>query len=221
MPSTLSYSSVAFLVNAMKLRKHPINLPFTPRRTVASDNDDDLKGLISWVRSSQALRTSSEEQTDQLTKLSLRYTYRHRIAKLRDLTRAELPDFTRDEDYKDFQTMLSLRYIYLHRIEELHDLTIGEDFSVSQKSERYFWDFFQTLRPLRETELAIISDGTLSAIWDGKNGDYVGIEFLDSGKLLYTIFKGEMDSAERICEADYGQIKDVESRLGITILIRY
>ena len=120
---------------------------------------------------------------------------------------------TRAGEDTNVLTILSLRYTYYQRIAELRDLTIGEEFSLSQKSERYFWDFFQTLRPVREAELAIISDGTLSAIWDGNNGDYVGVEFLNDGKLLYTIFKGEMDSADRICEADYGHIEDVESRI--------
>ena len=137
---------------------------------------------------------------DYLQELSLRVRPRHSLN-------------TRSGEDTCALTLLSLRYIYRHRIAELRDLTMGEDFSVSPKSERYFWDFFQKLRPLREAELAIISDGTLSAIWDGNNGDYVGVEFLDSGQLLYTIFKGGIDSANRICEADYGDREHVESRI--------
>lgn len=183
MPNTLSYLTNSFhggkssvvLVDSMGLNKHEI-VSSGIRDTSFVLVIDYLQELSLRVRPRQSLNTRSDEDTNALTILSLRYTYRHRIA-------------------------------------ELRDLTIGEDFSLSQKSERYFWDFFQTLRPVREAELAIISDGTLSAIWDGNNGDYVGVEFLNDGKLLYTIFKGEMDSADRICEADYGHIKDVESRI--------
>ena len=165
----------ALLVNSIALNKHEIISP-SMRDTSYVMVIDYLQEARLRVRPGQSLSTRSDEDTNALTILSLRYTYRQRIA-------------------------------------ELRDLTMGEDFSLSQKSERYFWDFFQTLRPVREAELAIISDGTLSAIWDGNNGDYVGVEFLNDGKLLYTIFKGEMDSADRICEADYGHIKDVESRI--------
>lgn len=183
MPNTLSTLTNSFrgnephalMANLMGLNGHEI-ISSGVRDTSYVVVIDYLQELSLRVRPRQALNTRSDEDTNALTLLSLRYTYRHRIA-------------------------------------ELRDLTMGEDFSVSQKSERYFWDFFQALHPLREAELAIISDGTLSAIWDGNNGDYVGVEFLNDGKLLYTIFKGEMDSANRICEADYGHIKDVESRI--------
>lgn len=104
-------------------------------------------------------------------------------------------------------------HVYRRRIDDLREMAEDEGFTVAEASIKDFWIFFSTLSPYQKAELAVNPNENLRAIWDDNHGNHVGIQFRGAGVLQYVIFKGPVDSPERIYDAGRGDIEVVRQRV--------
>lgn len=80
-------------------------------------------------------------------------------------------------------------HTYHHRIETLRSDAEIEGFAVNNASEEDFWSFIGSIPSAKKAELVLMDNGNFRAVWKGKNGDHLGIQFLGEQMAEYVIFK--------------------------------
>ena len=78
---------------------------------------------------------------------------------------------------------------YRSRIEALRSDAEFDGFIVNEASERDFWSFVNSVSFLRKAEVVLVDNGNLRAVWDGKDGSHLGLQFLGNRLVEYVIFK--------------------------------
>jgi hypothetical protein len=83
----------------------------------------------------------------------------------------------RDEALKSLET----------RIAELRSDAAAELANWSVASEETLRNFLQTFRPTERPAIFLSDAGLLSAVWDGPNGEHVGLTFKDEATIFYVM----------------------------------
>lgn len=93
---------------------------------------------------------------------------------------------------------------YDDRIEVLKEQATLEGYSLNHASEMAFSTFLGKNPLLRLGFLFLMENGNLRAVWKGRNGAHVGLQFLHNGFIQYVIFKQREVSSpmSRVCGRD-------------------
>ena len=75
------------------------------------------------------------------------------------------------------------------RIEELQNEAELDGYSINAASRYSFWHFFKRNPLITRDRLVLMENGNLRAVWKGKNGAHIGLQFLDQSSVQYVIFK--------------------------------
>ena len=78
---------------------------------------------------------------------------------------------------------------YRSRIEALRSDADLDGFAVNEASERDFWSFVRSVPFVRKAEVVLVDNGNLRAVWGGKDGSHLGLQFLGNRLVEYVIFK--------------------------------
>ena len=82
-----------------------------------------------------------------------------------------------------------ITHAYHHRIETLRSDAEIEGLAVNNASEDNFWSFIGSIPSARKAELVLMDNGNFRAVWQDKNGDHLGVQFLGERMAEYVIFK--------------------------------
>ena len=82
-----------------------------------------------------------------------------------------------------------ITHAYHHRIETLRSDAEIEGLAVNNTSEDNFWSFIGSIPSARKAELVLMDNGNFRAVWQDKNGDHLGVQFLGERMTEYVIFK--------------------------------
>ena len=98
---------------------------------------------------------------------------------------------------------------YKTRIETLRSYGAEEDLPINQNSEYDFWVFIHINPDICKTELALVDNGNLRAIWKwGKHG-HLGIEFFGNQEIQYVVFWQNKPNGEILREANNGTFETI------------
>ena len=71
----------------------------------------------------------------------------------------------------------------------LRHLATDDGYSLRLASEDDFWTFIRLDRHLRKSNLVLMDNGNLRAVWKNDQETHFGLQFLGGGMVQYVIFK--------------------------------
>ena len=77
---------------------------------------------------------------------------------------------------------------YASRIARLHLIVEEEGGTISEDSERDFWDFVRRYPFTEPGQVVVTSEGHLRLVWKGNDEAHIGIRFLGDRRVRYVIF---------------------------------
>ena len=83
---------------------------------------------------------------------------------------------------------------YTRRIDELRGYGQFEGVRINEDSERDFWSFVPSAPSENESELILMDNGNLRAVWQDSASNHVAIQFLGRQEAEYVIFSRRADS---------------------------
>ena len=78
---------------------------------------------------------------------------------------------------------------YKSRIRVLKEQAELDGYTLNQRSKAAFLEFIDKNPLIKRGRLVLTENGNLRAVWKGKNGAHVGLQFLDGRSIQYVIFK--------------------------------
>ncbi len=78
---------------------------------------------------------------------------------------------------------------YKSRIRVLKEQAELDGYTLNQRSKAAFLEFIDKNPLIKRGRLVLMENGNLRAVWKGKNGAHVGLQFLDGRSIQYVIFK--------------------------------
>ena len=83
---------------------------------------------------------------------------------------------------------------YTRRIDELRGYGQLEGVRINEDSERDFWSYVPSAPSENESELILMDNGNLRAVWQDRASNHVAIQFLGRQEAEYVIFSRRADS---------------------------
>lgn len=98
-----------------------------------------------------------------------------------------------ETDEKAFQEREKVRNSIKHRISTLKRLGLDEGITASEKSGKFLFDFFSKRMIENEPLIFLLENGNFRALWEGENGEQIGLQFLPDRNIQYVIFAQRPD----------------------------
>ena len=77
---------------------------------------------------------------------------------------------------------------YAARIEVLREEAATDGIAINGASERDFWAFVGWGKRVKGAQVVLMDNGNLRAVWEGRGGSHVGLQFRGDETVVYVIF---------------------------------
>jgi len=101
-----------------------------------------------------------------------------------------------ETDEKAFQERIErekVRNSIKHRISTLKRLGLDDGITPSEKSGKFLFDFFSKRMIKNEPLIFLLENGNFRALWEGENGEQIGLQFLPERNIQFVIFARRPD----------------------------